>query len=157
MSNTTASYLKYAHVQMAAEAFLIDPDTNAIVIDDRYRQALIAGNGFNSKFPVSLAAEFRANWEVVAHAPNSESGFSGTLFKGREGGQYAGELVLSFRSTEFIGDAMRDSFVTNRGIKKYGWAFGQIADMRAWLEEDPEIQAALGHEGCTIVLCHSVN
>ena len=83
MSNTTSSYLKYAHVQMAAEAFLYKPGTKEIVEGDSYLNALIAGNEFNSKFPESLAAEFAANWEVVAHAPNKASGFSGTLFKGR--------------------------------------------------------------------------
>ncbi|SDP94092.1 hypothetical protein SAMN04489708_1587 [Paracidovorax cattleyae] len=46
-----------------------------------------------------------------------------------------GELVLSFRSTEFADDAARDNQATNTlEIKEKGWAFGQIADMEAWFQ-----------------------
>lgn len=41
-------------------------------------------------------------------------------------------MVLSFRSTEFIDDEVRDSQSSNVDIKEQGWAFGQIADMEAW-------------------------
>lgn len=144
MSNPIGAYLKYAHVQMAAEAFL-----QAGISGNDYERALLAGNEFSSKFTDTLADEFIANWEVVAHQPNTPSGFSGTIFRGRAGGPYAGELVLSFRSTEFIGDAMRDSFVTNRGINEHGWAFVQISDMREWWES-AEVQEVIGTQGVTV-------
>jgi hypothetical protein len=55
----------------------------------------------------------------------------------------AGELTLSFRSTEFIDDAVRDGKSTNElEIKELGWAFGQIAEMEAWyaqLRADPNL------------------
>ncbi|MCW5655753.1 hypothetical protein [Hydrogenophaga sp.] len=43
--------------------------------------------------------------------------------------------MLSFRSTEFADDAARDNQATNvLEIQSFGWAFGQIADMKAWVE-----------------------
>ena len=133
MSTNNQSYLRYAHVQMAAEAFLIDPDTgNVFENGERFRLALQTGNEFNSKFSVSHAVEFDKNWEVVAHQPNTASGFSATLFRGI-GDENAGELVIAFRSTEFIGDAMRHNQATNKmEVEAHGWAFGQIADMEGW-------------------------
>ena len=73
--------------------------------------------------------------------------FSGTLFKCTKEdealGYHKGELVLSFRSTEFIDDAARDNEATNKlEIKEFGYAFGQIADMEAWyreLNKDPAL------------------
>jgi dienelactone hydrolase len=42
---------------------------------------------------------------------------------------------MSFRSTEFIDDAARDNQATNdMEISQFGWAFGQIADMKRWYE-----------------------
>jgi HlyD family secretion protein len=40
----------------------------------------------------------------------------------------SGELVLTFRSTEFLDDAARDSEATNKlEIKEKGFAFGQVS------------------------------
>lgn len=53
--------------------------------------------------------------------------------KAPERGIVAGELAMSFRSNEFVDDAVRDNQATNAlEIKDKGWAFGQIADMEAW-------------------------
>jgi hypothetical protein len=42
---------------------------------------------------------------------------------------------MSFRSTEFAHEAARDNQATNTlEIKAEGWAFGQIDDMRAWVD-----------------------
>jgi hypothetical protein len=47
-----------------------------------------------------------------------------------------GELVLSFRSTEFVDDAARDNQATNAmEIAEVGFALGQIADMEKWYAE----------------------
>ena len=60
---------------------------------------------------------------------NTKTGFSGTLFKNI----HTDELVISFRSTEFVEDQLRDSIATNTlEITKVGWAMGQISDMEAW-------------------------
>lgn len=127
---TIAEYLKYANLQMAAEAFLNDPDTG----DKNYsgtalKDALVRGNRHASKFTETEAIKFTAEWEVVDQLPNTTTGFSGTLFKNNQ----TGELVISFRSTEFVDDAIRDSAATNAlEVFGTGWAFGQISDMEEW-------------------------
>ena len=44
-------------------------------------------------------------WVVLDQRINTSTGFSGTLFKHAQ----TRELVMSFRSTEFIDDAARDN------------------------------------------------
>lgn len=140
MSLSISSMLKYGNLQMAAEAFVIDENgvkkfTGRSLID-----ALEVGNNHNSKFTRDQAAEFAKYWKVVAHRENSKTGFSGTLFKcladDPSNGAKAGELVISFRSTEFVYDAVRDNLATNTlEIKNTGWAWGQISDMEEWYAE----------------------
>lgn len=138
---TTAELLKFADLQMAAEAFIFDPKTNTFhpsgqgLID-----ALKEGNGHASRFTQPQAEEFAKHWVVLDQKPNTATGFSGTLFKcildDPATGAKKDELVLSMRSTEFIDDSARDSQATNAmEIKAFGWAFGQIDDMRKWFDE----------------------
>jgi hypothetical protein len=136
---TVADYLKYSNLQVAAEAFLVDA-SDIPLTGDEYVRALIRGNNHSSKFTESEAIKFAAEWEVVDQRANTETGFSGTLFRRIKDdpvtGAKAGEFVLSFRSTEFIDDAARDNLATNtQEIKSTGWAWGQIADMEAWYAE----------------------
>lgn len=118
-----STWLKYANLQMASEAFLDD----YLLGVKTYKQVLIDGNKHASKFTETQATAFVAEYTVVAHIPNTGSGFSGTLFKDQ-----AGNYTISFRSTEFVEDVIADSVGTNEGISQYGWAFGQIADMEEW-------------------------
>jgi pyridoxine 5'-phosphate synthase PdxJ len=121
-TNNATTLLKYAQLQMAAEAFLVNSDGTtrsgtALV------EALKRGNERVSKFPDVDASDFAGSYEVVAQQPNTFTGFSGTLFRDK----ITGDLILSFRSTEFADDAVRDNEATNVGeIKEFGWAFGQI-------------------------------
>jgi hypothetical protein len=131
---TIADYLKYASLQMAAEAFLFNDDGTP---KDDIEQALIDGNKHASVFTEIQATEFVAQWEVIDQLPNTSTGFSGTLFKAIKDNAALGikkdDLVVSFRSTEFIDDAARDSRATNElEIKEKGFAFGQLADMELW-------------------------
>jgi hypothetical protein len=131
---TIADYLKYASLQMAAEAFLKekDPDTGNWI--KRYSErplitALTRGNRRNSRFTESEAEKFSKDWKVLDQLPNTPTGFSGTLFYNTKTFEY----VISFRSTEFIDDAIRDSASTNTmEVHDTGWAWGQITDMEAW-------------------------
>jgi pimeloyl-ACP methyl ester carboxylesterase len=146
MANDIATYLKYANLQMAAEALfgkqLSDP--GATFSGEIEPSVLTFGNTRASKFTATQATEFASLWEVVEHISNTPTGFSGTLFKAKSGsdaalrekyGITAGELSLSFRSTEFADDAARDNQATNTmEIKEFGWAFGQIADMKKWVD-----------------------
>ncbi len=126
-------------MQMAAEAFLIEGDEIApppADVSDRLRR----GNTHASVFTPSQASQFSSGYEVLAQYRNDpldqsqegdrlQTGFPATLFRNRA----TGELTLSFRSTEFIDDAVRDGKATNElEIKDLGWAFGQIAEMEAW-------------------------
>ncbi|MDK2125821.1 calcium-binding protein, partial [Parachitinimonas caeni] len=139
MTTTTPSisdYLKYAELQMAAEALygrdaVERPDLEpGIPVSGPIREDyLTLGNRHASKFTTGEAAKFAAQWVVVEHKSNTTTGFSGTLFKNKD----TGDLVLSFRSTEFIDDAARDNQSTNAlEIARLGWAFGQISDMESW-------------------------
>lgn len=124
---------------MAAESFLLQRnETDVRVLSDQaIRVRLEAGNTHASKFTVSQAVSFLAQFEVLAQYRNdpvltSGTGFSGTLFRNR----ITDELTLSFRSTEFIDDAVRDSKATNElEVKEIGWALGQIAEMERWYKD----------------------
>ncbi|WP_310452484.1 VCBS domain-containing protein [Sulfuritalea sp.] len=136
---TIADYLKYANLQMAAEAFLVDSNNNVLTAG-QLLEALKIGNNHASKFTQTQADDFVdpvKGWTVLDQRVNTTAGFSGTLFKNNQ----TGELVVSFRSTEFIDDTVRDSLATNElEIKNTGFAWGQIADMEAWyakLNVDP--------------------
>ena len=124
-TSTIATYLQYANLQMAAEAFLTNP--NGTLKSD-IPKALTDGNGHASKFTATAAADFLKQWTVVDQCANSNTGFSGTLFQNND----TKEFVISFRSTEFIDDAVNDCQVTNKSIADFGWGFGQISDMQEW-------------------------
>lgn len=123
-----STLLTYANLQMAAEATKLQQVLAGTL---SLEAALKDGNNRASKFPDDLARQFAEQWKVVAHEANTSTGFSGTLFQNRQ----TGELVMSFRSTEFIDDAARDNQATNKfEIGGLGWAFGQIDDMRKWAD-----------------------
>ena len=139
MANDSATYLKYATLQMAAEALyefnsripgaVISPGATAAYTSIP-RSFLTDGNNRSSRFTTKQADQVIADgWTVLEHKPNTTTGFSGTLFKNT----LTGELVLSFRSTEFVDDNVRDSKATNElEVQKFGWAFGQLDDMEQW-------------------------
>ena len=116
---TIADTLKYANLQMAAEAFIRDPVTYVLsgsgtdLID-----ALKTGNNHASRFtethqnapqaprrPAEAFADPVTGWTVLDQCINTPSGFSCTLFKNNQ----TDECVISFRSTEFIDDAVNDN------------------------------------------------
>lgn len=138
MTENLSTWLKYAKLQLAAEAFLINENGVKLYSDDALSGALIDGNKHSSKFTKTQATEFAAQYTVIDHQPNTGTGFSGTLFKDK-----ADNYIVSFRSTEFVEDVIADSVGSNEGISDYGWAFGQISDMEKWWanvrEKHPEV------------------
>jgi hypothetical protein len=162
---TIADYLKYANLQMAAEAFLKvkDPKTDAW-IENYFKEsdlvtALITGNNHASRFTPTQAADFAEYWKVLDQKPNTTSGFSGTLFECIKDDPATGakkdDLVISFRSTEFIDDAIRDSASTNTlEVHDTGGAWGLITDLEKWYAQlrgsglipDPQTRAPV-HSG----------
>ena len=143
-----ATLLEFANLQVAAEALYNKENLTEFKIDDL--EYLINGNNRTSKFTATQAEEFAQKWEIVSHVANTGTGFSGTLFRARKSdvagkedlktgvpktGIKEGDLVISFRSTEFIDDSAHDNQATNTlEIKNKGWAFGQIADMEKWVQ-----------------------
>ena len=134
-TNLSAELFEFANFQMAAEAFL----QNAVLeTDPAILQALLVqGNQRASRFPEILAENFANKWIVAAHQEDTSTGFSGTLFRSRQpdaNNKY--EYTLSFRSTEFVDDAIQDATGANDlEIRQIGWALGQISDMDAWYRE----------------------
>ncbi len=149
MTPSSTTILKYANIQMASEALILAATAapGSIAVNRELSVAVLTtGNNRASRFTTSAATEFAAEWTVVEHISNTQTGFSGTLFKNKN----TNELVMSLRSTEFADDAARDNEATNAlEITKFGWAFGQIADMDKWYKElrtkySPDFAAAGG-------------
>ena len=155
-----ATLLEFANLQVAAEALYgkkksqpnwKDNVVNAKPNSEKNNEKegfveilvrdLTTGNERTSRFTKTQAAEFAQKWEIVSHIASTGTGFSGTLFRATEKaastetGINKGDLVISFRSTEFIDDSARDNQATNNmEISDKGWAFGQIADMEKWVQ-----------------------
>jgi hypothetical protein len=84
---------------------------------------------FNMSFSAKQADALVATWEVVtgAHRPNTESGYSSTLFKNVDG-----SYVLAFRGTETgsLSDIYSDLLSADiGGIVTDGLAIDQIVDL----------------------------
>lgn len=133
---SVSDYLKYANLQLAAEALLKDDQGVEHYSDADLIGALEAGNKHTSRFAQAQATQFANDWVVLDQASDDDggkptTGFSGTLFRNKA----TGELVISLRSTEFVDDAARDNEATNSlEIQKKGFAFGQIDDMENWFK-----------------------
>jgi hypothetical protein len=74
---TVSDYLKYANLQMAAEAFLKDELTG----EERYSggnliTALKAGNERSLLFTETQTTAFAAQWEVVDQRANTTTGLT---------------------------------------------------------------------------------
>lgn len=152
MTQPTPQVLQtFALLQIAAEALLgrRPADKQADPFDLEFSDlALLDGNLHSSRMPPHQALLFTQAWEVVAHQPNTATGFSATLFKcigsnETSVGVAVGQYVVSFRSTEFIEDYARDNKATNDlEVKTAGWAFGQLADLKTWYET--KVQPVVG-------------
>ncbi|WP_138856406.1 hypothetical protein [Inhella inkyongensis] len=134
-----ADLLKYADLQMAAEAFLLG-DGGTPYAGTKLIEALKRGNDHASRFTQAQAEHFERHWAVEAQQSNTPTGFSGTVFRCHTDapltGAKAGEVVMCFRSTEFVDDAARDNESTNvLEIKETGFAWGQLRDMEAWYQQ----------------------
>ncbi|MDP3092116.1 MAG: hypothetical protein Q8N04_15690 [Nitrospira sp.] len=168
------TWLEFALQQMAAESYLdgINRQDNQAVID-----RLVAGNnapGVSSPNPgatrfvnltslsnasqiIGSAQAFVAHYQIVDHHANDATGFSATLMRNNQTGEY----TLSFRSTEYKnqvdgGDYERDGanglFLTGADgeIVTKGFALGQLAamedyfnDLKQGLKADGSVDATL--------------
>ncbi len=135
------SWYKAYLQQIAAESYLDLVGKFGLTLDD----VLKAGNGnpapqFSDKNDPSYTkltdqqvAEFKENFEIVAHQANDATGFSSTLLRDKNTNTY----TLAFRSTEFKdiekgGDKLRDQNGANISIFARGFALAQIAAAEEW-------------------------
>lgn len=86
--NQASTILKFANIQMAAEAiFGFDPKIRTLtpgeVVTNRSITAedLTAGNLRTNAFAAVPANEFKDQFRIVEHKSNTVTGFSGTLFE----------------------------------------------------------------------------
>lgn len=160
MTTPVRQWLDYALLQSAAETYLDQADsfTNEV----RIREILTTGNNHpdlidlpanaailpgKTRFTDVDAQWFTEHYEIVDHRANTSSGFSATLFRSKDTGEY----TLSFRSTEFAfgaidhaanpnlpdrgGDWARDGAPGADGeVSNDGFALGQLSDMEAYYQ-----------------------
>ncbi len=139
-------WLDLALQQIAAESYLDDLTFNdESGVKDRlkvgannYRVPINEENPQSTRMTDLQADYFWDHFEIIDHLPNRSSGFSATLTRNKQTGEY----TLSFRSTEFRlpeegGDKYRDGLYADGRIGTHGFAFAQLASMEdyyAWLK-----------------------
>lgn len=139
---TISSWYAASLQQIAAESYLDQIDfTDGLAV----RDVLVRGNsppgyapGGLSALSQSQAESFARDFEILMHYPNDSSGFSATLTRNKETGEY----TLSFRSTEYRhqgdgGDWERDGVPGADGdiALRNGLALGQLASMESMYEQ----------------------
>ena len=153
MVEETRLWIEKILLQLAAESYLDNlPEQSSDTYQDEAQKRLSAGaNNYrlesndpavkgilekpDEEHPTRMLSEqaddFLDNYEIVHHLPNRSSGFSATLMRNRQTGEY----TLSFRSTEFRdeingGDGSRDGIGgADSQIANRGFALGQLMQM----------------------------
>lgn len=103
---------------------------------DKISDLISDGNLGPTQMTEVMVSDFEATWKIVTHIPNQISGFSATLLKNKN----TGEFTLSFRSTESKteddgGDRQRDVYGADSEIAFDGFSFAQIQDMELFYEQ----------------------
>jgi hypothetical protein len=142
MSQSNISiWLRFAQQQIAAESYLHDININdpaavaAALVRGNNRQGFPEG-GFTRLVQIQ-AQQFIQRYQIVDHHANDATGFSATLMKDTQTGEY----TLSFRSTEFLpptqgGDWERDGIAGADGeIVRYGFSLAQLVSMEKYYQE----------------------
>lgn len=166
-----STWLKFALQQMAAESYL-----DQLLFGRPLREILLDGNNDTrfvqpdangnlpgkTRFTSVLADRFLGAYQILDHHANDATGFSATLMRDTQTGEY----TLSLRSTEFKpailgGDKERDALQADADIALHGFAFGQLAAMEEYFARlkqgvksdgtiDPTLQAFFATPGHAI-------
>jgi len=167
MSQSNISiWLRFAQQQIAAESYLHDININdpaavaAALVRGNNRQGFPEG-GFTRLVQIQ-AQQFVQRYQILDHHANDATGFSATLMRDTQTGEY----TLSLRSTEFKpailgGDKERDALQADADIALHGFAFGQLAAMEEYFARlkqgvksdgtiDPTLQAFFATPGHAI-------
>lgn len=114
----------YELASLAEASYALFDELNNIYSDENVRD-LLKNSRFNGTFTATQAADFVAEWEVISHQKNTENGFSATLFRNKNTGEY----VYATRGTE-PGDPWNDLVSADIGdIVTDGLAIKQVVDM----------------------------
>lgn len=149
MSATIKSWYDFILQQMAAESYLegwasMDDITRKNILQLGSNNPIVPENAPTTpvlpgatRMTAAQAADFLSRYTVIDHQPNTASGFSATLMRDNNTGEY----TFSMRSTEYFdsakgGDWMRDGLDGADGeINSYGFALGQILDMEKYYDQ----------------------
>ena len=131
--NTITQLFDQAELAEAAYANFWDKTTNSIILDKENVQAALKNQGFSTK----QAADFLTHWKIIDQCPNTDSGFSATVFE-RLDGPDAGKLYIATCGTEgsklFDGslEGEKDIIEDLANIGADGIAINQAIDMYNW-------------------------
>lgn len=89
------------------------------------------GAGTYTKLTNSQVEEFIKHHKILDYHGNDNTGFSATIFLN----ETTGEKTISFRSTEFAEDFLKDSLGANPEINSHGTTFAQSAALVKYIEE----------------------
>lgn len=108
---TTNSLFEQAQLAEAAYANFWDDITNTLITDQAKVIAALKGEDGDG-FSETQAQEFTNNWEIISHQPDTDTGFSATLFRRKTddpvSGYKAGDYVYAIRGTAGIVDFQED-------------------------------------------------
>lgn len=140
VQNSVSTWLRFALQQMAAESYLDrTADLTGILIDGNNNRRVIPVDQFTGKIRMTAlqAQQFTQRYQIIDHHADDATGFSATLMKDRDTGEY----TLSFRSVEYAlqakgGDYERDGGPGASGeIGRTGFAFAQLVSMERYYRE----------------------
>ncbi|AGF79748.1 Ca2+-binding protein, RTX toxin [Desulfocapsa sulfexigens DSM 10523] len=118
----SSSSIYYDMALLSEAAYVLFDKIEDLTIEDDIRDAL-QNSAFEGKMTAEQAEDFVNNWEVIYHQPNTDTGFSATLFRNKNTGKYH----YACRGTE---PGIDDLLVTDGGDIVYdGLAIKQIVDM----------------------------
>ena len=129
---TITSVFEQAELAEAAYANFIDGSGNLIIDKDKIITALR-----DYSFSAVQASDFLTHWKIIDQCPNTDTGFSGTVFE-RLDGPNAGERYISICGTEGSklldgsGEGKKDIAEDIANIGADGIAINQAIDMYNW-------------------------
>jgi hypothetical protein len=122
--NIITQLFDQAELSEAAYADFWDETTNSLISDQEDVQAALRNHGFGK----TQAADFVTHWKVITQCPNTDSGFSATVFE-RLDGDNAGERYIAIRGSEpnltdweeDFADVGADGIAISQAIDMYNW------------------------------------
>ncbi len=120
--NTIQDLYQQAQLAEAAYANFWSSGTNSVITDAELVKKALQDKTNSMSFSTAQAAAFALEWSVVSQQPDTENGFSATLFKNNNKvNSYSLAIRGSLQTVDFYQDALL--------ISKDGIAVSQVVDM----------------------------